>query len=113
MSAYGATLSHGEQEAGTRGFYECRGYWEGSHKKLAPITVLELTMVKLALKEFWDYCVLRENGVVKLYTENMVVMYVVNQWMPKSRAIKNKLRRLHQFCKRHGLIFDCITSRRH
>jgi hypothetical protein len=106
MSAYGATLSLGEHEAGTRGYYECRGYWEGSHKELGHIAVLELTTVRLALKEFLEYCVMRENKVVKLYTDNMVGMHVVNQWVSKSPAIKAELRRLHQFFKRHGLMLD-------
>jgi hypothetical protein len=75
MSAYGATLSRGEHQSGTRGIYECRGYWEGSHKELAHITVPEFMTVKLALKEFLEYCVLRESEVVKLYTGNMVVMW--------------------------------------
>jgi hypothetical protein len=106
MSAYGATLSRGEHEAGTRGFHECRGYWEGSHRELAHITLLELTTVGLALKEILEYCVLRENEVVKLYPDNMVVMYVVNQWVSKSPAIMAELRRLHQLCKCHGLVLD-------
>jgi hypothetical protein len=79
MSAYGATLSQGEHEAGKRVFYECRGYCEGSHKELTHVTVLELTTVRLPLKDFLEYCVLLENEVVKLYIDNMVVMYVVNQ----------------------------------
>lgn len=45
MSAYGATLAHGDHDAGTRGYYECRGYWQGSHKEIAHITMLELTTV--------------------------------------------------------------------
>jgi hypothetical protein len=68
--------------------------------------VLELMMVRLALKAFLGYFVLRENEVVKLYTDNMVVMYVLNQWVSKSPAIMAELRRLHQFCKRHGLMLD-------
>jgi hypothetical protein len=87
-------------------FYECRGYWEVSYRLLAHITLLELTTVRLALKEFLKYCALRENEVVKLYTDNMVVMYVVNQWVSKSPAIMAELRRLHQLCKCHGLVLD-------
>jgi hypothetical protein len=105
MSAYRATLFHGEHEAGTRRFYERRGSWKGSHKELAHITVLELLTVRLALKAFLGYFVLRENEVVKLYTDNMVVMYVLNQGVSKSPAIMAELRRLHQFCKRHGVGF--------
>jgi hypothetical protein len=62
--------------------------------------------MRLALKEFLEYCVLRENEVVKLYTDSMVFMYVGNQWVSKSPAIMAELRRPHQFCKRHGLMLD-------
>jgi hypothetical protein len=68
--------------------------------------VLELTTVRLPLKEFLEYCVLLENEVVKLYIDNMMVMYVVNQCVSKSPATMAGLQMLHQFCKRHGLMLD-------
>jgi hypothetical protein len=84
MTAYGATLAPGEQEAGARGFYECRGYWEGSHLNKANITLLELATVRLCLKDFLQHCVLRRDAVIKLYTDNMVTIFVVNKWVSKS-----------------------------
>jgi hypothetical protein len=74
--------------------------------------MLELTTVRLTLREFWEYWFLHEKEVVKLYTENVVAMYVVNQLMSIWPAIMAELRRQHQFCKCHGLILDCITFRR-
>jgi hypothetical protein len=62
MSVCGATLSHGEHEAETRGFYGYRGYWEGSHKELAHITVLELTDEIGFEGVFGILCSARERG---------------------------------------------------
>jgi hypothetical protein len=87
MTAYGATLALGEQEAGSKGFYECRGYWEGSHLNKAHITLLELATVRLCLKDFLQRCVLRRDAVINLYTDNMVTMFVVNKWVSKSPVI--------------------------
>jgi hypothetical protein len=103
MTAYGATLALGEQEAGAKDFYEFRGYWEGSHLNKAHITLLELATVRLCLKDFLQHCVLRRDAVIKLYTDNMVTMFVVNKWVSKSPVIMAELRRLHQLCKCHGL----------
>jgi hypothetical protein len=103
MTAYGATLALGEQEAGAKDFYECRGDWEGSHLNKAHITLLELATVRLCLKDFLQRCVLRRDAVIKLYTDNMVTMFVVNKWVWKSPVIIAELRCLHQLCKRHGL----------
>jgi hypothetical protein len=103
MTAHGATLALREQEAGAKGFYECRGYREGSQLNKAHITLLELAIVRLCLKDFLQHWVLRQNAVIKLYTDNMVTMFGVNKWVSKSPVIMAELRRLHQFCKRHGL----------
>jgi hypothetical protein len=62
MSASGATLAHGDHDAGARGYYECRGYWQGSHSVIVHITILELTTVRLALWEFVEHCLARERG---------------------------------------------------
>jgi hypothetical protein len=69
----------------------------------ANITLLELARVRLCLKDFLQHWVLRRNAVIKLYTDNLVTMFVVNKWVSKSPVIMAELRRLHQFCKRHGL----------
>jgi hypothetical protein len=52
MTAYGTTLSLGSHLTGTRGWYETHGFWEGSHREVAHITMIELTTVRLALREF-------------------------------------------------------------
>jgi hypothetical protein len=106
MSAYGSMVSHGDHDAGDHGYYECRGYGQGSHREIAHITIFELNMVRLALREFVEHCVLRENEVVKLYTDKMVMMYMVNQWVSKSPAVMAEVRRLHRFCGRHGLTLN-------
>jgi hypothetical protein len=96
MTAYGVTLALGEQEAGAKGVYECRGYWEGSHFNKAHITLLELATVRLCLKYFLQRCILRRDAVIKLYTDNIVTMFVVKKWVSKSPVIMDELRRLHQ-----------------
>jgi hypothetical protein len=106
MTAYGATLSRGAHSAGTRGWYETRGFWEGTHREVAHIAMLELTTVRLALRAFLDHCVLRESEIIRLYTDNQVVMRTVRAWVSKSPALMAELRRLHRLCRRHGLILD-------
>jgi hypothetical protein len=44
--------------------------------------------------------------VVKLCTDNMVVIYVVKHWVSKSPAVMAELGRLHRFCGRQGLTLD-------
>jgi hypothetical protein len=102
-TAYAATFTLGEQEAGARGLYECWGYWEGSHLGKAHITLLDLATVRLCPNDVLHHCVLRRDAVIKLYTENIVTMFVVNKWASKSPLIMAELRRLYQFCQRHGL----------
>jgi hypothetical protein len=103
MTAYGETLALGEQEAGAKGFYECWGYGGGSQLKKAHITLLELATARLCQKYFHQHFVLRRDVVIKLYTDNVVTIFVVNKWVSKSPVIMAELRRLHQLCKRHGL----------
>jgi hypothetical protein len=57
----------------------------------------------LCLKYFLQHCILRRDAVIKLYTDNIVTIFVVNKWVSKSPVIMAELRRLHQLCKRHGL----------
>jgi Reverse transcriptase (RNA-dependent DNA polymerase) len=103
MTAYGATLALGEKAAGAKGFNECRGYWEGSHLNKAHTTLLELATVRLCLKDVLQHCVLLRDAVIKLCTDNMVTLFVVNEWVSNSSVIMAELGRLHQLCKRHGL----------
>jgi hypothetical protein len=93
VTAYGETLLHGKLESGTHGWYECEGFCEGSHRNLAQVTMLEPTTVRRAMKEFLQHCVVQERNVVRIYTDNMVVMYTVNAWISKSPKIMADLRR--------------------
>jgi hypothetical protein len=79
------------------------GILEGSHLNKAHIMLLELATVRLCLKDFLQHCVLRRDAVIKPYTDNMVSMFVVNNWISRSLIIMAEERRLHQLCKRHGL----------
>jgi hypothetical protein len=45
-------LGRGPLEAGSEGFNEMSGFWDKGCKKVAHITLLELSTVLLALQEF-------------------------------------------------------------
>lgn len=88
---------------GSRGYYETQGFWGLEHQEMAHITILELMTVRLALEEFVLHCHLRHGEVVKLFTDNMVVMYVIRAMVSKSPLLMAELRRLHELLLRTGL----------
>jgi hypothetical protein len=52
MSAWGATLGPGNLKSGTKGLWECRGFWDRGLRESAHNTVLELATVRVSLEEF-------------------------------------------------------------
>ena len=103
LTAYGATLRKRDHGPGTMSHFETQGYWEGSHRKLAHITILELLTVRLTLETFIEHCLIQQAEIVKLYTDNMVVMYTVSAMVSRSPLIMAELRRLYDFLKQEGL----------
>jgi hypothetical protein len=61
----------------------------------AHITLLELATVRLRLKDFLQHFILRRDAVIKLYNDNVVTMFVLNEWVSKSPVIVAELQRLH------------------
>jgi hypothetical protein len=103
LTAYGATLTYGEHDAGSKGHYEVQGYWDGRHREKMHITIFEFATVRLSLRQFLQHCVLRREHIVRVYTD-MTVMNTVNKWVSRSRTVMAELRRLYQLCSRHILM---------
>jgi hypothetical protein len=103
VEAYGATLRYGVHGAGIRSHYEVQGFWIGEHRELAHITIYELMTVRLTLQEFAEHCLLRQVEVIRLFTDNMMVMYTVHAMVSRSPLLMAEPRRLRAFLERCGI----------
>jgi hypothetical protein len=103
MGTYGATLRSGAHGAGTRGHYEVQDFWSGEHRELAHVTIYELMTVRLTLQEFVEHCLLRQGEFIRLFTDNMVVMHMVQAMVSRSPLLMSELRRLRAFLDRCGI----------
>ena len=103
LTAYGATLAEGAQRAGTKGFFEVQGYWDPIFRETAHITILELMTVRLTLEEFVKHCLIKEDEIIRLFTDNQVVSQVVTAMCSKSPQLMAELRRLREFLRDQGV----------
>lgn len=103
LTAYGATISRGASAAGTRGFFEVQGYWNPVFQKSAHITILELMTVRLSLEEFVNHCLVSQDEIIRLFTDNQVVSQVVTAMCSKSPLLMAELRRLREFLQCNGV----------
>jgi hypothetical protein len=103
MGTYGATLRSGAHGAATRGHYEVQDFWSGEHRELAHMTIYELMTVRLTLQEFVEHCLLRQGEFIRLFTDNMVVMHMVQAMVSRSPLLMAEPRRLRAFLDRCGI----------
>lgn len=94
--AWGATLSHTETCAGAPGFMEVRGFWDQGIRTTAHITYKELRTVREALSELATMVQMKRGEVVRVWTYNMVTMFVMNAMVSKSPKLMAEVVLLHR-----------------
>lgn len=83
------------------GLGPARGFHSPSRKK-AHINLLELGAVRLGLLPFVDF--LRQpETIIRLRTDSLVTMHVINTGSSRSDALMRELRRLHRVCLALGV----------
>lgn len=57
----------------------------------------------LSLEKFTAHCLVQDEEIVRLFTDNMVVMHMVSATPSRSPMLMAELHRLHQFLHRTGI----------